>query len=184
MCFYCHGNSRTECMWRFIIQKRDISDNIQEGFDSIHEVKSFNREGCFSNKLNAMLDGYEKSLIKGELLLGALINLSYMILKLGLPSVILGGAYLLSTGTVNIFTYLVFLVITARIYNPIMEAMDNLALLLYLGVRIKRMKEMDAMPRQEGRTNFSPQNHDIEFKNVDFSYQDGVQTLGDVSFHG
>ena len=162
--------------------KRDISDNIQETLDSVHEIKSYNREQDYAKKLAAKLDNYEKFLIKSELLLGALVNFASAILKLGLPSVILLGAYLISTGTISIFTYLVFLVITARIYNPIMEVMSNLALLLYLNVRIKRMKEMDAMPRQEGTTVFNPKNHDIEFKNVDFSYIKGVQTLKDISF--
>ncbi len=162
--------------------KRDISDKIQEGLDSAHEIKSYNREEDFSYTLNSQLDGYEKFLIKGELLIGAFINLSYVFLKLGLPSVILFGAYLLSTGSVNIFTYLVFLVITARIYNPIMETMNHFALLIFLNVRIKRMKEMDEMPRQNGTTKFYPKNYDIEFNNVYFSYQDGVQTLKNVNF--
>ncbi len=162
--------------------KRDISDNIQEGLDSVHEIKSYNREGAFLNTLNAKLDNYERFLIKSELLLGAFINLSYVVLKLGLPSVILAGSYLLAAGSVNIFTYLVFLVVAARIYNPVMDAMNNLALLLFLSVRIKRMKEMDNMPRQEGKHMFNPDNYDIEFNNVDFSYQDGIQTLDNVSF--
>jgi ATP-binding cassette subfamily B protein IrtB len=162
--------------------KREISDEIQERLDLAHEIKSYNREAAFANVLNSKLDAYEKFLIKGELLLGALINLSYVFLKLGLPSVMLCGAYLLVTGSINIFTYLVFLIVTARIYNPIMDAMNNLALLIFLNVRIKRMKEMDEMPRQDGSSEFHPQNYDLEFKNVDFSYQDGVQTLKKVSF--
>jgi ATP-binding cassette subfamily B protein len=162
--------------------KREISDKIQEGIDSIHEIKSYNREEEFSNQLNSKLDNYEKHLIKSELLLGSFINLSYVFLKLGLPSVILYGAYLLSMGSINIFTYLVFLVITARIYNPMMEAMDNFALLIFLKVRINRLKEMDKMPRQNGKLDFYPQNYDITFKNVDFSYQSGVQTLKNINF--
>lgn len=162
--------------------KRDIADKIQEGLDSAHEIKSYNKEEAYSNALNSKLDYFETIMIKGELLIGAAINLSYVFLKLGLPSVVLYGAYLLSTGSVNIFTYLVFLVVTARIYNPIMEAMNNFALLLYLNVRIQRMKEMDEMPRQDGKSEIYPKNYDIEFKNVDFSYQDGVQTLKNVSF--
>lgn len=128
------------------------------------------------------MDNYEKFLISNELLLGALINFAHVLLKLGLPSVILAGAYLLANGTVSIFAYLVFLVVTARVYNPIMEVLENLALLLYLSVRINRMKEMDAMPRQEGKTEFHPKNYDIVFNNVDFSYIEGVQTLKNVSF--
>ncbi len=162
--------------------KRDISDIIQEGLDSAYEIKSYNREDAFSNTLNSRLDNYEKLLIKGELLIGTFVNLSYIFLKLGLPSVILIGAYLLSTGSINIFTYLVFLVVIARIYNPIMDIMNNFALLIFLNVRIKRMKEMEGMPRQDGKSEFYPKVYDIEFKNVDFSYQDGVQTLKNVSF--
>lgn len=180
--FYLSRKLQKRMQTKFYNVKRDISDNIQEGLDSVHEIKSYNREDAFSKALNTKLDNYEKFLIKGELLIGAFINLSYVILKLGLPSVILVGAYLLSTGSVNIFTYLVFLVVTARIYNPIMDALNNFALLMFLNVRINRMKEMDEMPRQEGKTEFHPKNYDIEFNNVDFSYQDGVQTLQNVSF--
>ncbi len=78
--------------------KRDISDNIQEGLDSVHEIKSYNREDDYANTLNTKLDNYEKFLIGNELLLGALINFTHVLLKLGLPSVILAGAYLLATG--------------------------------------------------------------------------------------
>ena len=162
--------------------KRDISDNIQEELDSAYEIKSYNREEAFSDALNSKLDNYEKFLIKGELLIGAFLNLSHVILNLGLPSVILFGAYLLSTGSISIFTYLVFLVVTARIYNPIIDTLNNFAELIYLNVRIDRMKEMDEMPRQEGKTEFRPKNYDIEFNHVDFSYQEGVQTLKNVSF--
>lgn len=180
--FYLSRKLQNNMHTKFYNIKRDISDKIQEGLDSVHEIKSYNREEVFLNTLNSKLDNLEKFMIKGELLIGALINLSYVFLKLGLPSVILYGAYLLSTGSVNIFTYLVFLVVTARIYNPIMDAMNNLALLIYLNVRIKRMKEMDEMPIQNGKPEFYPENYDIEFKNVDFSYQDGVQTLKNVNF--
>ncbi len=180
--FYLSRKLQNNMHTKFYNIKRDISDKIQEGLDSVHEIKSYNREEVFLNTLNSKLDNLEKFMIKGELLIGVLINLSYVFLKLGLPSVILYGAYLLSTGSVNIFTYLVFLVVTARIYNPIMDAMNNLALLIYLNVRIKRMKEMDEMPIQNGKPEFYPENYDIEFKNVDFSYQDGVQTLKNVNF--
>lgn len=180
--FYLSRRYQNNVQAKLYHVKRDISDFIQEELDSAHEIKSYNREEAFTADLNSKLDNFEKFLIKGELLIGAFVNLSHVVLKLGLPSVILAGAYLLSSGSINIFTYLVFLVVTARIYNPIMEALNNFAALIYLNVRIERMKEMDEMPRQEGKIEFNPKFYDIEFKNVDFSYQDGVQTLENVSF--
>ncbi|AWW27872.1 ABC transporter ATP-binding protein [Acetobacterium sp. KB-1] len=162
--------------------KRVISDKMQEGLDSAQEIKSYNQEATFSKELGGLLDQLENDMIKGELLTGAAINLSYVLLKLGLPSVMLYGATLLAQGTINVFAYLVFMVITARIYNPIMDVMNNLALLLYLNVRIDRMKEMAQMPKQEGVTAFNPQHYHVEFKNVGFSYQDDIETLKDISF--
>lgn len=164
------------------LMKRGISDQVQETLDSVHEIKSYNREEDYSDVLADQLNNFEGYLVKYELLLGALVNFSYALLKLGLPSVMLVGGYLISRGEIDVFSYLVFLVISARIYNPIMAIVDNLAALLYLGVRIQRVKDMEAMPRQKGKTEFNPKHYNIEFKNVDFSYTDGVQTLSQVSF--
>lgn len=163
-------------------QKRVITDKIQDGMDMVQEIKSYNNEADYLNELNSELDSYERNLIKSELLGGALLNLSHFTLKLGFPSVIFAGAFFLASGTINLFTYLVFLIIVGRIYDPFIETMNHFAMLLYLNVRIKRMKEMDNMPRQTGITKFTPKNYDIEFKNVDFFYEEGQQTLENVSF--
>ena len=162
--------------------KRDVSEQIQEGLDTIQEVKSYNREDAYLNELQQNLNIYEKQLIKGELLAGGLVNTSQSLLKLGLASVIIVGVQLLSAGTIDLFMYLIFLVIASRIYSPVNEVFNNLAALFYLDIRINRMNEMEALPIQQGKTNFKPENYDIEFRNVCFSYQTGKQVLQNVSF--
>lgn len=79
-------------------------------------------------------------------------------------------------------TYLLFLVVGFRVYAPVNEVLNNLAALFYLDVRIDRMNEMEAMPIQQGRTDFHPKNFDIEFDDVDFSYESGKPILKQVSF--
>jgi ATP-binding cassette, subfamily B, bacterial IrtB/YbtQ len=162
--------------------QRNVSEQIQEGLDTIQEIKSYNREDAYMNKLNQSLNIYEKQLIKGELLVGGLINTSQSLLKLGLASVIIVGVQLLSAGTIDLFTYLIFLVIATRIYSPVNEVFNNLAVLFFLDIRINRMKEMEAMPIQQGKTNFKPQNFDIVFDDISFSYETGKQVLQNVSF--
>lgn len=100
-----------------------------------------------------------------------MVNGSQSILKLGLASVIIVGADMLANGSIDLFTYLIFMVIGSRIYNPLNEVMNNLAALFYLDVRINRMNEMEALPIQQGDTNFKPENFNIEFREVDFSYE-------------
>ena len=162
--------------------KRNVSEQIQQGLDTIQEIKSYNREGTYMNELNQSLNIYEKQLIKGELLAGGLVNSSQSLLKLGLVSVIIVGVQLLSAGTIDLFMYLIFLVIATRIYNPISEVFNNLAALFYLDIRINRMNEMEALSIQQGKTDFKPQNFDIVFDDVSFSYETGKQVLQNVSF--
>jgi ATP-binding cassette subfamily B protein IrtB len=164
------------------LNKRTVSEQIQEGLDTIQEIKSYNQEDHYLKNLAQKISRYEKAMTKSELLTGVLVNGSQSILKLGLASVIIVGANMLASGTVNLFTYLIFLVVASRIYAPVSEVMNNLAALFYLDVRINRMNEMEALSIQQGTTAFSPKNYDIEFKQVHFSYESGKQVLTNATF--
>lgn len=164
------------------LKKRAVSEKIQEGLENIQEIKACNREPEYLNGLYDKIDTYEHDQTRGELLLGVLVNGAQSVLKLGLASVIIVGAAMLSRGSLDLFTWLVILVLGSRIYSPIDEVLNNLAALFYLDVRIDRMKEMEAMPSQGGSRDFSPEDFDIEFRNVSFAYEEGKQVLENVSF--
>lgn len=72
--------------------------------------------------------------------------------------------------------------IVASIYNPVMDVFNNIAVLTLLDVRINRMREMEQMPVQQGKTEYEVENYDIVFRNVCFAYEEGKQVLRDVSF--
>ncbi len=162
--------------------KRSISEHIQEGLEAVQEIKSYNQETDYLSKLDERIKRYEKSQTTGELMTGILVNGAQSLLKLGLASVIIVGAKLLATGNIDLFTYLIFMVIGARVYSPVSEVFNNLAALFYLDIRINRMNEMEALPIQQGMTDFNPSDYNIEFKNVAFSYESGKQILNDISF--
>ena len=164
------------------LNKRMVTEHIQEGLDTIQEIKSYNQERDYLEKLDASIDTYEKVLTRNELVLGILVNGSQSVLKLGLASVIIVGANLLASGTIDLFTYLIFMVIGSRVYAPISEVMNNIAALFYLDLRISRMNEMEALPVQHGTTDFTPKGYDIEFQQVDFAYEQGKQILKNLSF--
>ncbi|MGI6237584.1 MAG: ABC transporter ATP-binding protein [Candidatus Excrementavichristensenella sp.] len=162
--------------------KRDVADFIQEGLDNAQVIQSCNEEKNYTGKLNAKLDSYENYLIRTELLIGAILNLANALLYLGLPTVLICGGALLARGQVDLFTFLVFLLVSSRIYSPIFEALSNFAALKYLGVRIERMRELNNMPRQTGKEAMHPKGYDIVFEDVDFSYhKDDMLTLRRVS---
>ena len=164
------------------LRKRNITEKIQEGLDTIQELKAYQLEETYSDNLSEQLDEYENSLIKGELMIGVFVNMAQSILRLGLVTVILVGARMLAMGSVDLFTYLVFLLLASRVYEPISEVFNNLAALFYLDVRINRMREMEALPIQKGSVIFEPKHFDITFENVQFSYEEGKKVMNDVSF--
>lgn len=162
--------------------KLRLTERIREGLESVQEIKAYNGETAYLDDLDDKLGIYEKTLAKGEFIGGVLVNFAGAILKLGLATVVITGAYLLSVGTITIFPYLIFLMIASSIYNPITEVFNNIGALAIMDVRIDRMREMEAMPVQQGSTDYTVNNYDIVFENVDFSYETGKQVLRNVSF--
>lgn len=162
--------------------KRNVTEQIQEGLECVQEIKSYNGEQEYNRRFDGILKHYEKNLINHELIAGVIVNLSFMLLKLGMTTVIVYGAWLLSRGELSAFDYMVFLVVSAMVYNPVEDVCMHIAVLTFLDVRIKRMKEITAMPEQGGSADTQISNYDIVFNHVSFSYEKGKQVLHDVSF--
>jgi len=162
--------------------KRVVTEKIQEGLETIQDMKSYNQEAKYIESLSKSIDEYEGIQIKTEIVVGGLVSLSHVLVKLGMVSVVIVGALMLEKHSIDLFTYLVFLLISASVYNPIQDVFNHLAVLLFLDVRIQRIREMETLPIQAGETNFSPQGFDIEFQSVGFSYEKEKKVLSDVSF--
>lgn len=167
---------------RLYTVKRGVTEQIQEGLECIQEIKSYCGEEDYNRRFDRRLTHLEQELFSNDLWGGVFVNLSAALLKLSIPTVILVGAWLLERGELSAFVYMAFLLITAMVYYPIQEVCNNIAVLTFLDVRINRMKEIEAMPTQEGRTEVVLKNYNIEFRNVSFAYEEGKQVLHNVSF--
>ena len=161
---------------------RVITEDIQESLENIQEIKSYCEEESVCKALDEHSKFYEHSQIKGEFMSGVILNGAQIFLKFGLASVLIFGSILLAQDKLSVFDYLVYIVCASTIYSPIYLVLNNMTELFFLDVRLKRFKEMDNMEVQHGTTKFTPQNFDIEFKDVDFYYNEEKQVLKNVSF--
>lgn len=162
--------------------KRALTEQIQEGLECVQEIKAYNGEEAYDRQLDERLNVYEKALVSSELVTSSLVNVSAVLLKLGMPSVLLLGAWLMQRGEVSLFVYLAFVLVSAMVYNPIQDVCTHMVVLSYLDVRIKRMKQIEAMPTLDGSKDVEVNGYDIAFRGVSFSYETGKQVLHDVSF--
>lgn len=162
--------------------KRALTEQIQEGLECVQEIKAYNGEEAYDKQLDERLNVYEKALVSSELVTSSLVNVSAVLLKLGMPSVLLLGAWLMQRGDVSLFVYLAFVLVSAMVYNPIQDVCTHMVVLSYLDVRIKRMKQIETMPTLDGSKDVEVNGYDIAFRGVSFSYETGKQVLHDVSF--
>ena len=162
--------------------KRALTEQIQEGLECVQEIKAYNGEEAYDRQLDERLNVYEKALVSSELVTSSLVNVSAVLLKLGMPSVLLLGAWLMQRGDVSLFVYLAFVLVSAMVYNPIQDVCTHMVVLSYLDGRIKRMRQIEAMPTLDGSKDVEVNGYDIAFRGVSFSYETGKQVLHDVSF--
>ncbi|MDO5732954.1 MAG: ABC transporter ATP-binding protein [Eubacteriales bacterium] len=162
--------------------RRSIIDDLQEGLDLVQEIKAYNREQYFIDQLNQKYDLEMLIRKKSELIPGTIINVAFTILRLGMVSLTVYGAYLLIEGSLDVFTYLAFMIISSIVFNPITKAFYDMAAVLYLERAVERVREIREMPGQGGRSEFEPENYDISFEHVDFSYDDASPVLKNLSF--
>ena len=162
----------------------DCGDSMQECIESIRDLKSYNHEKEYLSKLSGLTSSVERSRIKSELMASAGVISGTVVLKLGIVSVIMLGSYLIMNGQVSIYTLLIFLIASASIYAPVENGLTFLAEILMMDIKIDRSKEIEAQVIPEGLKNYSLESYDIEFKDVNFNYDDLKDVLSDVSFTG
>lgn len=160
---------------------RRVYDDVQEKMDLVQEIKSNNLEEDSIRELNEKVDQLSASKIRTEFTASIAMGFSTIVLKLGLVSVAALGAGMLVNGEINHLMYIAFLMISTAIYGPIESLIGMLAMIMIMDKVVERIREIQTIPVQEGKTEMQIQDYDITFKDVHFGYEDHSVIQG-VSF--
>lgn len=162
--------------------KLSCLDGIQEGLETIRDLRSNNMTDSYMVGLNEKIKAVEDHSIVAEFANAAFVCSAQMILKLGIGTVAVTGSILLTKGEIRVLTFFMFLLVVTRMYEPLQIALQNLAAIISLNTNCARMDEILSHEEQTGRENMNNKGYDIAFDHVAFSYKDGEQVLRDVSF--
>ena len=162
--------------------KLSCLDGIQEGLETIRDLRSNNMTDSYMVGLNQKIKAVEDHSIVAEFANAAFVCSAQMILKLGIGTVAVTGSILLTKGEISVLTFFMFLLVVTRMYEPLQVALQNLAAIISLNTNCARMDEILSHEEQTGREKLNNQGYDIAFDHVAFSYKDGEQVLQDVSF--
>ena len=157
---------------KFKSEKLASSDQIQTTLEMIKEIKSFSLEEKQKTSIKIQLDAFEKKQRESELFSATILASAQMILKLGIATVILVGAYLLLHGEIDLFTYIIFLFSACLIYDPIHALMNSLTEIFSTDVLVKRIDDIKKEHINIETFHTKTNDMSISFDNVTFGYED------------
>ncbi len=178
----CSGSVQKNLNKKQMDLKMACADGIQEGLESMRDLRAYNTQDDYMKGLDAKIKAVEKHAIVTELGTAVFVGSAQMILKLGIGTVALVGGSLLIKGQLDVLTFFMFLLVVSRIYDPMQVSLQNLAAIIASDVQSRRLDEILSHEVQEGSTQMNHQGYDITFSHVGFSYDTGDVVLKDVSF--
>lgn len=162
--------------------KLNCLDGIQEGLETIRDLRSNNMTDAYRKGLNKKIKDVERYALVSEFTNAAFVCSAQMTLKLGIGTVAVTGSMLLVKGDISVLTFFMFLLVVTRMYEPLQISLQNLSAIISLDPSCRRMDEIFSHEEQSGRETLDNKGYDICFDHVAFSYKAGEQVLRDVSF--
>lgn len=162
--------------------KMACADGIQECIETIQDLKANNAEQSYMTGLDTKIENVEKRAIISEFGTSTFVVSAGLVLKLGIATTALVGSILLVNGQLDVLAFFMFLLVVSRLYDPMQSALQNLAAIISTNTNVARMNEILDHDVQTGDTKLTNEGYDVEFKNVEFSYNNKENVLKDVSF--
>ena len=153
-------------------RKLDVAERTQEYLEGIKVVKAFGLSGEKFAAYTEAVKGLMKDAFRFELITGVFVVSASMILQVGIGLVTFVGVTLLSAGTIDPVKMLFFVLISSKIYGPVIIILTMLAELFFWLISIRRMQALREEPVMEGDENAELENYHIELRNVTFAYNE------------
>lgn len=158
------------------------TEKIQEGLETMRDLKASNFIEEYLKEVDEAIDNCEKSQIKSEFVNALFVVSSQLILKLGIVTTVIFGVKYLMSGQITLEVFMLFLIVASRLYDPLNATLQNLVAIISCESRVGRLNDINYHKLQIGEDTFEPDNYNIEFENVSFSYEKGKIVLDNVSF--
>ena len=123
----CSGNVQRGISRRKRIVDIAQADGLQEYLETIKDLKSYNAEESYLEGLKGRITALEKESFKAELGTAVFVVSASCILRFGIGTVALVGSVLLCSGKLDVLTFLMFILVVSRIYEPMQGTLMNLA---------------------------------------------------------
>jgi len=167
---------------RKINADQKLVSDVLEFTEGISEVKNYNMVEQTNDSLRCSIDENRKASTKMEMLIGPFEALSEIVLQVGSLILILLSIIMTIDGSMPIAIGITMILISLVIFNEIKASGTYSSLLRAMSEAMDKAEDIlnKKDMKDEGKS-ITPENKDIEIKNVSFSY-DKKQVIKNVSF--
>lgn len=165
----------------------NMTTNFNETFSGNKIMTAYNLQEDQNIKFNTQIQEQfhlEMSLTKR---VGWLSPIMYFVCSIGIALVMAYGNHLILTGQMTAGSFASFVTSLLLLYKPTKTLGNTLAKLQNIFVAMSRVFELfDLRPRitsGENAIKMSGLQHSIDFKNVDFEYEEGIPVLKHLNLH-
>ena len=160
----------------------EATEGVQEFLETSRDLRVNDAGRRYLDGLFGKLDRVEGAEFKAEYMVAIFVVSAQLVLKFGIVTTALAGGYMMVSGSLDIFVFIAFLIVISRLYDPLNNALQNLAAMINAEYNMERLQEIADQPVQGGSSEFRPDGYDIVFDHVRFSYDGERDVLRDVSF--
>ncbi|MBG9565178.1 ABC transporter ATP-binding protein [Brevibacillus agri] len=159
--------------------KIDAANRLQEYLNGIRVIKAYNLTGERFVRLERSFREFMRQSIRIEGLLGPIVLCAIAFIRAGLTLMVMTGVYLLVGGSLDLITFVLFLLVGTRIFDPLTTALVNYAEFRYHEQAGERIVQLLAEPIMPGELQ-PPEENDVTLERVSFGYNENM-ALNNVS---
>ena len=162
----------------------EMTTKVQESLSGVRVVKAFNREKYEVDQFDKVSKNYKDVTYHMISFLGSYWASSYVVVLLGILSVLIAGVFAVQSGNLSVGNFVVFVEYQSLVLYPVRQLGRILSDFGKMGVSIDRLKDIIETPQEDLISGISDDlDGDIVFDHVGFAYaDDNQQVLNDISF--
>ena len=163
--------------------QQETASAILEYVGGIQTLKAFHSAGEQFETLKKSMKKQRSAAINIETHAAAPVSMiGRFILNCGIGVVMLMGGYFLTDGSLDPFYYIVFMILSLTLYDPVLLLFTFIADFSRSARSGKRIRSLfDEKPLSESKKPKEPENDSVEFKNVSFGYSKDKEILHNIS---
>ncbi|THF76402.1 ABC transporter ATP-binding protein [Cohnella fermenti] len=161
--------------------KNEASNRLQEYLSGIKEIKAHRMNGQRFERLRFSFDRLKRASIRLEGIMGPLVMGAMLLARSGFTIMIAAGSYLLAGGTLDLPSFLLFLLVGIRVFDPLTVVLMSYGEIRYSAYSAKRIMDVRKELPPEGGAIVDPTG-EIRFHRVTFGYEDDKPVLRELSF--